>query len=56
VPSQLESVELVSDDELRNAMRLMLREVKLAVEPAGAAAMARWSAHCASACVAVASV
>jgi threonine dehydratase len=33
-------VKLVSDDELRDAMRLMLREVKLAVEPAGAAAMA----------------
>jgi threonine dehydratase len=31
---------LVSDDQLRDAMRLMLREAKLAVEPAGAAAMA----------------
>jgi threonine dehydratase len=30
----------VSDDELRQAMRLMQRECKLAVEPAGAAAMA----------------
>jgi threonine dehydratase len=30
----------VSDAELREAMRLMQRECKLAVEPAGAAAMA----------------
>jgi len=36
----VDEVKLVSDEELRNAMRLMLREVKLAVEPAGAAAMA----------------
>jgi threonine dehydratase len=36
----VDDLALVSDDELRNAMRLMLREVKLAVEPAGAAAMA----------------
>jgi len=36
----VEDVVLVSDDELRAAMRLMLREVKLAVEPAGASAMA----------------
>lgn len=36
----VDDVVLVSDDELRSAMRLMLREVKLAVEPAGASAMA----------------
>ena len=36
----VDSIVLVSDEELRNAMRLMQREVKLAVEPAGAAAMA----------------
>jgi threonine dehydratase len=36
----VEDVVLVSDDEMRAAMRLMLREVKLAVEPAGASAMA----------------
>jgi len=36
----VEDVVLVSDDELREAMRLMLREIKLAVEPAGASAMA----------------
>ncbi len=36
----VESIVLVTDAELREAMRLMLREVKLAVEPAGAAAMA----------------
>jgi threonine dehydratase len=36
----VDDLTLVSDDELRSAMRHMLREVKLAVEPAGAAAMA----------------
>jgi len=36
----VEDVVLVSDDEMREAMRLMLREIKLAVEPAGASAMA----------------
>lgn len=36
----VESIVLVSDAELRESMRLMLREMKLAVEPAGAAAMA----------------
>ena len=36
----VDDVVLVSDDELREAMRLMLREIKLAVEPAGASAMA----------------
>jgi threonine dehydratase len=34
------ALTLVTDDELRAAMRLMLRECKLAVEPAGAAALA----------------
>jgi len=36
----VDRLSLVSDDEMRAAMRLMLRELKLAVEPAGAAAMA----------------
>ena len=36
----VDALTLVSDDELRSAMRLMQRECKLAVEPAGAAAMA----------------
>jgi threonine dehydratase len=36
----VDSIELVADEELRAAMRLMQREIKLAVEPAGAAAMA----------------
>jgi threonine dehydratase len=36
----LEDVVLVSDDDMRAAMRLMMRECKLAVEPAGATAMA----------------
>jgi threonine dehydratase len=36
----VDDVVLVSDDELRAAMRLTLREIKLAVEPAGASAMA----------------
>jgi threonine dehydratase len=36
----VDGLALVSDEELRAAMRLMLRECKLAVEPAGAAAMA----------------
>lgn len=36
----VDDVVLVTDDELRDAMRLMLREIKLAVEPAGASAMA----------------
>jgi threonine dehydratase len=36
----VDELVLVSDDELRAAMRLLLREAKLAVEPAGAAATA----------------
>lgn len=36
----VDDVVLVTDDELRDAMRLTLREIKLAVEPAGASAMA----------------
>jgi threonine dehydratase len=36
----VDDVVLVTDDELREAMRLTLREIKLAVEPAGASAMA----------------
>lgn len=36
----LDGVELVSDDELRRAMALLYAEMKLAVEPAGAAATA----------------
>jgi len=36
----VDELTLVSDDELRAAMRLMQRDCKLAVEPAGAAAMA----------------
>jgi threonine dehydratase len=35
-----DEVVLVSDDQIRNAMRLMFRSAKLAVEPAGAAALA----------------
>jgi len=31
---------LVDDDQIRNAMRLLFRSAKLAVEPAGAAALA----------------
>lgn len=36
----IEEILLVSDDRLREAMRLMFRELKMAVEPAGAAASA----------------
>jgi threonine dehydratase len=36
----VDDLVLVTDDELRHAMRLMLQEAKLAVEPAAAAAMA----------------
>ena len=36
----VDELVLVSDDELRAAMRLLLQETKLAVEPAGAAAAA----------------
>ena len=36
----VDSIVLVNDAELRESMRLMQREMKLAVEPAGAAAMA----------------
>jgi len=36
----VDEVVLVSDDEIREAMRLLVRSAKLAVEPAGAAAMA----------------
>ena len=36
----VDELVLVSDDELRAAMRLLLQETKLAVEPAGAAAVA----------------
>jgi threonine dehydratase len=35
-----EEVVLVSDDQIRDAMRLLFRSAKLAVEPAGAAALA----------------
>lgn len=36
----VDEVVLVSDDQIREAMRLLFRSAKLAVEPAGAAAMA----------------
>lgn len=36
----VDEVVLVSDDEIRDAMRLMFRSAKLVVEPAGAAALA----------------
>jgi threonine dehydratase len=36
----VDKLVLVSDDELRASMRLLLQETKLAVEPAGAAAAA----------------
>jgi threonine dehydratase len=36
----VDEVVLVSDDQIREAMRLLFRAAKLAVEPAGAAAMA----------------
>jgi threonine dehydratase len=36
----VDEVVLVSDDEIRDAMRVLMRTAKLAVEPAGAAAMA----------------
>lgn len=36
----VDEVVLVSDDQMREAMRLMFRAAKLAVEPAGAAALA----------------
>lgn len=36
----IDAVVLVSDDQIREAMRLMFRAAKLAVEPAGAAALA----------------
>jgi threonine dehydratase len=36
----IDDVVVVTDDELRASMRLMLQECKLAVEPAGASAMA----------------
>ena len=36
----VDEVVLVSDDQIREAMRVLLRVAKLAVEPAGAAAMA----------------
>jgi threonine dehydratase len=36
----VDEVVLVSDDQIRNAMRLIFRSAKLAVEPAGAAAFA----------------
>src|SRR3954467_9624808 len=36
----VDEVVLVSDDQIREAMRVLLRSAKLAVEPAGAAAMA----------------
>jgi len=36
----VDDVVLVSDDQIRDAMRLLFRSAKLAVEPAGAAALA----------------
>lgn len=36
----MDEVVLVSDDQIRDAMRLLFRSAKLAVEPAGAAALA----------------
>jgi threonine dehydratase len=36
----VDALALVTDEQLRDAMRLMQRDCKLAVEPAGAAAMA----------------
>jgi len=36
----VDEVVLVDDDQIRNAMRLLFRSAKLAVEPAGAAALA----------------
>ena len=36
----VDEVVLVNDDQIRNAMRLLFRSAKLAVEPAGAAALA----------------
>lgn len=36
----IDQIVLVSDDELRNAMRLLFDEMKIAVEPAGAASTA----------------
>jgi threonine dehydratase len=36
----VDEVVLVDDDQIREAMRLLLRAAKLAVEPAGAAALA----------------
>jgi threonine dehydratase len=36
----VDEVVLVSDDQIREAMRLLFRSAKLAVEPAGAAALA----------------
>ena len=36
----LDGLVKITDDQMRDAMRLMFREAKLAVEPAGAAAMA----------------
>jgi threonine dehydratase len=36
----VDEVVLVSDDQIRNGMRLLFRSAKLAVEPAGAAALA----------------
>jgi threonine dehydratase len=36
----VDEVVLVSDDQIRDAMRLLFRSAKLAVEPAGAAALA----------------
>ena len=38
--ARVDELVLVTDDELRRAMRLLFRGVKLAVEPAGAAATA----------------
>jgi threonine dehydratase len=40
VRAQVEKVVLVSDDEIRAAMRLLLERCKLAAEPSGAAALA----------------
>ncbi len=40
MPPAIDEVVTVSDDELRNGMRLLFSEMKLAVEPACAAATA----------------
>ena len=36
----MERIVLIDDDDMRSAMRVLFRDVKLCVEPAGAAALA----------------